>query len=107
MITFRPFSKQDWEDFAGCESEQPLIATLGDDFLIIVDGSTLELVEGEEPDRIYRLTLAHDPNENRVTNPTTLLLGEAIASAYEDLYQQHPAGFAFLVDRIFPDPESY
>ena len=38
--TFRPFTKIDWMAFAGCESENPMIAELPDLF-IVIDGDKL------------------------------------------------------------------
>lgn len=38
----RPFSKEDWRAFTGCESESPLIAHLRD-FTLVVDGTYVEV----------------------------------------------------------------
>lgn len=41
-LTFRPFTKQDWYGFQGCESPIPMIAE-AEDFLVIIDGDYAEL----------------------------------------------------------------
>ena len=41
-LTFRPFTKQDWYGFQGCESPVPFIAE-EEDFLVILDGDYAEL----------------------------------------------------------------
>lgn len=37
---FRPFTKGDWQCFAGCESNYPLICEDYKGFLIIIDGGS-------------------------------------------------------------------
>lgn len=41
-LTFRPFTKNDWYGFQGCESPVPFIAE-EEDFLVILDGDYAEL----------------------------------------------------------------
>lgn len=45
MKTLRPFTKQDWAAFAGCESAFPWIAELDEEgTVLILDGTTLQMV---------------------------------------------------------------
>ena len=50
---FRPFTKSDWMGFAGCESENPMIAEIGD-MCVIIDGDKLTFNqysnEADEPE---------------------------------------------------------
>lgn len=43
----RPFTKEDWMAFAGCESEDPQIGVNGD-FTLVMDGSTLLIVHKDD-----------------------------------------------------------
>ena len=52
-IDLRPFDEEDWFAFAGCESENPLIAYCRD-FTLVVDDTYVEVCVGEVP--IERLT---------------------------------------------------
>ncbi len=49
QLQFRPFSKADWQSFAGAESENPLIAE-NDEYLVVLDGNIVEfyVVDKEE-----------------------------------------------------------
>lgn len=42
-LNFRPFSRQDWDCFNGCESALPMIAEFGDEGYVILDGEYLEI----------------------------------------------------------------
>ena len=44
LAQFRPFTRADWDAFAGCESPDPLIAETqidGVDYIIVADGDQL------------------------------------------------------------------
>lgn len=45
----RPFTKEDWYGFSGCETKDPMIGeTPEDDFTIVLDGSTLNIIHNED-----------------------------------------------------------
>lgn len=46
QIELRPFDKEDWFAFAGCESEDPMIAYCRD-FVFILDGEHTEIYREE------------------------------------------------------------
>lgn len=50
----RPFDKTDWEAFAGCESENPLIGE-AEAFILIVDGNRLEVIEADQTAHAFTL----------------------------------------------------
>lgn len=56
---FRPFNKMDWAAFAGCESENPMIAESGN-WTIVIDGPMVNVVDWEDEygGRLYSLTEA-------------------------------------------------
>jgi hypothetical protein len=60
----RPFDKDDWSAFAGCESSHPMIgeykSILNEDFVVVLDGDTvLVLHEADEyGGRSYKLSEA-------------------------------------------------
>ncbi len=41
LATFRPFDKGDWECYAGCESETPLMANINDADVILDSSPSL------------------------------------------------------------------
>ena len=43
---FRPFTKHDWQAFAGCNSDEPLIGENGD-YTVVIDGETIEVLDAE------------------------------------------------------------
>lgn len=43
----RPFTKEDWYGFAGCETKDPMIGESGE-FVIILDGNTLNIIHDED-----------------------------------------------------------
>jgi hypothetical protein len=49
--TFQPFSQHDWDSWAGCESENPLIGNIQDPdnpaipLIVILDGSCVSIVD--------------------------------------------------------------
>ncbi len=45
--TFSPFTKSDWDAFAGCESENPMIGASGM-FTIVLDGSMVNIIHEED-----------------------------------------------------------
>lgn len=46
--TMRPFTENDWDCFAGCETANPTIGEFGD-YLLVRDGDVLNLLaEGDE-----------------------------------------------------------
>jgi hypothetical protein len=45
---FVPFTDTDWQAWAGCESENPLIGYTPD-YIIIIDGETIFVQSNEEP----------------------------------------------------------
>jgi hypothetical protein len=50
-LDFRPFTKNDWMAFQGCESPDPLIAET-EDGLIILDGNTMTIMfDDQNPDK--------------------------------------------------------
>jgi hypothetical protein len=44
---FKPFTKNDWYAFAGCESKEPLIGSYND-FIIVIDGHIINMVHEED-----------------------------------------------------------
>ena len=44
---FLPFTRADWDAFAGCETENPLIGYFGQ-FTIVVDGGLVNIVHEED-----------------------------------------------------------
>ena len=44
---FSPFTESDWDAFAGCESEAPVIGYNGD-FTIVIDGETVNVIHAED-----------------------------------------------------------
>ena len=50
--TFRPFDKNDWMTFGGCESENPMIATVYDDYAehytLVLDGEILNIIHEDD-----------------------------------------------------------
>ena len=50
--TFRPFDKNDWMTFGGCESEYPMIATVYDDYAehytLVLDGEILNIIHEDD-----------------------------------------------------------
>ena len=45
MKTLRPFTKQDWDAFSGCETDNPFIAELDEECSVLVlDGNVLQLI---------------------------------------------------------------
>ena len=47
QATFKPFDRCDWDAFAGCESENPLIGAVGM-FTIVIDGDMINIVHAED-----------------------------------------------------------
>jgi hypothetical protein len=47
VATMRPFTKEDWYGFSGCESKEPMIGEL-EDFSIVLDAATLNICHGED-----------------------------------------------------------
>lgn len=47
IANMRPFSKEDWFGFAGCETKDPMIGVV-EEFVIVLDGATLCIVHGED-----------------------------------------------------------
>lgn len=45
--TMRPFTRLDWDAFAGCESDDPLIGESGP-YLLVVDDNTLVVYADQE-----------------------------------------------------------
>lgn len=55
LTSFRPFNKDDWMYFAGCETKNPLIGEF-EEFLIVLDGNlVLVLVSGK--DDVFQFSL--------------------------------------------------
>ena len=47
---FRPFDDRDWDAFAGCTSDNPLLGETniaGRNYVIVVDGSTVSAINSE------------------------------------------------------------
>lgn len=44
---FKPFDKHDWEAFAGCQTDEPMIGEIGD-LIIVLDGEYAEFYLGDE-----------------------------------------------------------
>ena len=44
---FKPFDGFDWDCFAGCESENPLIGTYND-FVIVLDNDMINIVHSDD-----------------------------------------------------------
>ena len=44
---FKPFDRCDWDAFAGCETENPLIGAFGE-FTIVIDGDMINIVHAED-----------------------------------------------------------
>ena len=58
--TFRPFTKNDWYGFAGCETENPLICDTHPDYVIVIDGNVVSMVPARENlDGEYGYELRH------------------------------------------------
>ena len=51
----RPFTKQDWQAFSGCESDSPEIAELTGTFdgVLILDGETVQVIENDQAASFY------------------------------------------------------
>jgi hypothetical protein len=47
LATMRPFTKDDWHAFAGCESREPLIGEVEDTVLILDDQTLLVLTNDD------------------------------------------------------------
>lgn len=45
--SMKPFTRDDWYGFAGCETKDPMIGQHGD-FTLVLDGSTLNILHGED-----------------------------------------------------------
>ena len=45
-VNLRPFNQYDWMAFAGCESDEPMIANVGD-MVVIVDGDMITVTDAE------------------------------------------------------------
>lgn len=43
----RPFTKEDWYGFAGCETKDPMIGETGE-FIIVLDGTLLNIVHQDD-----------------------------------------------------------
>lgn len=69
---FRPFTRNDWQAFSGCESAAPLIFE-GNEILVVVDGATVSVLNGS----------ADELEEGRefASHEQALQIGEAIAAA--------------------------
>jgi hypothetical protein len=44
---FEPFTETDWDAFAGCSSENPLIAEV-DHYILIIDGAEIQVTDSEK-----------------------------------------------------------
>jgi hypothetical protein len=45
--TMRPFTKDDWFGFAGCETKDPMIGEQGE-FVIVLDGAMINIVHQDD-----------------------------------------------------------
>lgn len=71
QASLRPFSRSDWNAFAGCESKAPMIGEAGG-WLIILDGETLHLQccdesENDGLDLSFSLRCSNQTAEDRAT----------------------------------------
>lgn len=48
MITFKAFDESDHRAYSGCESDYPMIAEVGDRWIILIDGTTVCVIDSEE-----------------------------------------------------------
>lgn len=51
---FRPFEDGDWDAFQGCQTENPLIAEIDDNMLVVVDGKEVTFVQNNR-ERTFRM----------------------------------------------------
>lgn len=54
--TFRPFGELDWNAFAGCETQNPMIAEYGDG-LLLIDSENVVVVDADGMETQFRLEL--------------------------------------------------
>ena len=53
-LEFRPMTKFERMGFAGCESPVPMIAEIGDKYLVVIDGDYCEITDVDEQDIVGR-----------------------------------------------------
>jgi hypothetical protein len=81
---FRPFNETDWDAFAGCESEHPLINDEQDNLTVIYDGAVVSVLfdgmnyQREFPDKRLAYDFALLALHVQRHETFALIFGEAI-----------------------------